>query len=128
MSTQHGFRHRIIDAAVGSIAAVAVVGLLGWLDDLPRRLFERVVDTEARFETYDWHQRTSSESKSMMRVEDGICYLVYLKGEFAGEGEEIGIYSEGPYWVLRGHPRDRGPTDSISVRARCWRFPWATER
>lgn len=68
-------------------------------------------------DTFEWRQGRSAVQ--MIRVSEGICYLVYVTGRFEGGGETVSIYASGDYWFLGGSSRQAG----IGARARCWRFP-----
>ena len=67
--------------------------------------------------TYEWNQ--GDEEVKMIRVREGICYLVYVSGMFEGHGEYVSIYERGDFWFLGGASQ----TVAVRARARCWKFP-----
>ena len=67
--------------------------------------------------TYEWKQ--GDGEVKMIRVREGICYLVYVSGMFEGHGEYVSIYERGDFWFLGGASQ----TVAVRARARCWKFP-----
>lgn len=67
--------------------------------------------------TYEWNQ--GNAEVQMIRVREGICYLVYVRGLFEGSGEYVSIYERGDFWFLGGASQQTG----VRARARCWKFP-----
>ena len=67
--------------------------------------------------TYEWNQ--GDEEVKMIRVREGICYLVYVRGLFEGDGEYVSIHERGDFWFLGG----ASGQVAVRARARCWKFP-----
>lgn len=67
--------------------------------------------------TYEWNQ--GDEEVKMIRVREGLCYLVYVRGLFEGQGEYVSIYERGDFWFLGGASQKV----AVRARARCWKFP-----
>ena len=68
---------------------------------------------------YEW--REGQQAVQMIRVSEGICYLVFVRGRFQGGGESVTIYESGDYWFLHGASQQR--PGEVAGNARCWRFP-----
>ena len=103
-------------------AAVVVVSLLNpvapFLDHLIAGYVERVFagyEPEDLLSYYWWPP--PNEAQRMIRVTDGLCYLVLLEGDNAGR---IKIVDDDGWWVLQGPMNDA----QVTARALCWRFPW----
>ena len=70
-----------------------------------------------------WHQTTDNSTKSLLRISDGICFLVTVSGRFEGGGEALSVWENDGRWVFGGRSGPGG--GGIQGEARCWRFPWA---
>ncbi len=68
-------------------------------------------------DVFEWRQ--GEGAVQMIRVTEGICYLVFVTGRFQGGGESVSIYESGDFWFLGGNSLQAG----IGARARCWKFP-----
>ena len=72
-----------------------------------------------------WQQ--GQQAVQMIGVNEGICYLVYVTGEFNGQGEAIEISERDGFWVLQGHSSIQTSAGLLIARAQCWRFPTIQE-
>lgn len=68
-------------------------------------------------EEFSWTQ--GQPPVQMIRVNEGICYLAFIRGKFEGTGESVSIDSRGDFWFLGGTSQQAG----VAARARCWEFP-----
>ena len=68
-------------------------------------------------QTYRWRQ--GQGRVSMIGVEEGICYLTFVTGEFRGGGETVYVRHEGGTWYLGGTSQQQG----VGGEAHCWKFP-----
>ena len=64
---------------------------------------------------FDWVQ--GSSAVQMIRVSEGICYLVHVAG--IDDGDYVSINARDEFWFLEGRARAGG------ARARCWKFPFS---
>lgn len=91
---------RAIDAKLEAFQITAAVSEDGWV----------------------WHEdRHRRQSIELIRVDEGICYLVSFAGRFEGHGESVSVVEIGNTWHLRGTSGADGK--DVSARAACWRFP-----
>jgi hypothetical protein len=49
---------------------------------------------------YGWHN--GDAPVKMLAEQDGICFLSQVSGQFAGSGEQVGVYRKDGYWYLEG--------------------------
>ena len=75
----------------------------------------------AATESWTWHQ--GADPVQLIRVDEGICYLVRVAGWFRGGGEAVSIVPRGDYWFLEGQSGQSG----VQAVARCWKFPSLNE-
>ena len=68
-------------------------------------------------EIYGW--RGGMEARQMLEVEEGICFLTRVSGEFEAPGDYVSVFDSGGSWYLDGE----SPGNSVGAEARCWRFP-----
>lgn len=107
--------------AVVVVAVPLLNPVLPLLDHLVAGYVERVFagfEPEDVLSYYWWPP--PGKAQRMIRVTDGLCYLVHLEGDNAGK---ITIVEDEGWWVLPG------PTNDAQVKARavCWRFPWMVD-
>ena len=128
----------LLGLLAAAIAGAAYIGhLQGRLDTInPGKILERIETARAdalgeiaeankhlsglgdlHTETYEWRQ--GEAPVQMIRVNEGICYLVYVRGKFEGYGEVVSIENTGDYWYLGG----RSEQVDVAAKARCWKFP-----
>ena len=66
-------------------------------------------------ERFEWTQ--GSSPVQMIRVSEGICYLVSVMGTLDRGGDYLSVNARDDFWFLEGNARRAG------ARAQCWKFP-----
>ena len=66
-------------------------------------------------ERFEWTQ--GSSPVQMIRVSEGICYLVSVMGTLDRGGDYLSVNARDDFWFLEGSARRAG------ARAQCWKFP-----
>ena len=77
-------------------------------------------------ETFGWSH--GDGPVRMIPVDEGLCYVDRVAGEFAGNGEWYEIDQNEGFWRLRANSNRHSAGNRLYVRARCWRFPSAAGR
>ena len=94
------------------------------------KAIKEITDTGAAIAKFEnWSSRPfvwkqGQEEIKMIKITEGICYLVYVTGDFEGQGEAVSIHVKGDYWYLGGKS-GRGMV--IEAHARCWGIPSVKE-
>ena len=66
-------------------------------------------------ERFEWTQ--GSSPVQMIRVSEGVCYLVSVMGTLDRGGDYLSVNARDDFWFLEGNARRAG------ARAQCWKFP-----
>ena len=89
--------------------------------DVAVTAFQSNVQFVSATETWTWNQYQDSEPVPLIRVSEGICYLVHVEGQFEGQGESVTILQRDGRWYLTGTSGRDGK--DIEATAACWPFP-----
>ena len=80
-------------------------------------VFTGFVNPDNHTAPYTWRQ---GQRIRMLPVEEGLCFLAAVGGNFAGDREVARVEIVDGIWVLSGVDNPGRP---IFAEARCWRFP-----
>lgn len=80
-------------------------------------VFTGFVNPDNHTPPYTWRQ---GQQVQMLPVEEGLCFLAAVGGNFAGDREVARVEIVDGIWVLSGVDN---PGRLIFAEARCWRFP-----
>ena len=80
-------------------------------------VFTGFVDPDNHTTPYIWQQ---GQRVPMLPVDEGLCFLTMVGGNFAGDREVARVEIVDGNWVLSGVDNPGRP---VFAEARCWRFP-----
>lgn len=107
---------KYISLGLGVALSIAAVGCGGTFDgeELEAEDTSTTVDAISYTDVVSWSQ--GQVSQGLGHVSNSVCFLTEVRGRFAGDGEEVGIFGVSPgAWHLGGKSQQTG----VGGSARC---------
>lgn len=95
-----------------------------WVDDRIERAISSAISSAGGYDSVGWQVGTHTrwqqgqESKRLIAIDEGVCFLALVTGKFAGAGEVVRVYQDEKYWRLGGVSHQAG----VAAEAYCVRF------